>query len=82
MFPFLFITIPSTNDAVSPAKSSFAESGFVIMVEVWLVLLFICFGYKITKKETALQENLCTHLVGVPNACVKKSKRRNHPLGV
>lgn len=36
MFPFLFITIPSTNDAVSPAKSSFAASGFVIMVEVWL----------------------------------------------
>jgi hypothetical protein len=35
-------------------------------------LAICCFGYKITKKETALQENLCTHLVGVPNACVKK----------
>ena len=37
MFPFLFIIIhPPTNDAVSPAKSSFAASGFVTMVEVWL----------------------------------------------
>ncbi len=36
MFPFLFITIPFTNDTVSPAKSSFAALGFVVMVEVWL----------------------------------------------
>lgn len=42
-------------------------------------LAIYCFGYKITKKETALQENLCTHLGHLPNACVKKSKRRNHP---
>ncbi len=37
-------------------------------------LAIYCFGYKITNKETALQENLCTHLVGVPNVCVKKTK--------
>ena len=37
MFLFLFIIIrPSTNDTVSPAKSSFAASGFVIMVDVRL----------------------------------------------
>ena len=40
---------------------------------VWLA--FFCFGNKITKKETALQENLCTHLGHGPNECVKKSKR-------
>ncbi len=28
------------------------------------------------KKEPALQEKECTHLVPLPNACVKKSKRR------
>ena len=37
MFLFLFNNIlPPTNDAVPPAKSSFAASGFVTMVEVWL----------------------------------------------
>ena len=51
MFLFLFIIIrPPTNYTVSPAKSSFAASGFVIMVEVWLVCYLFVSVTKLLKK--------------------------------
>ena len=34
------------------------------------------------KKEATLQENLCTHLVHIPNACIKKQNAAITLMGV
>ncbi len=82
MFLFLFIIIrPPTNDTVSPAKSSFAASGFVIMVEVWLVCYLFVSVTKLPKKKQPCKKTYALIWSPLPNACVKKTKRRNHPFG-
>lgn len=64
---------PSTNEITPcPRKVQLCGIGNRYIDGGLACLTIDCFGYKITKKEKALQENLCTHLGYLPNACVKK----------